>query len=109
MQAKWKPGPHQARELAVGEKTRGLNPGDVFLEDHRQCGGLRRGPGEGGAVAAPSRARTTRPGLTSEAVVEAQGEAQRLSGRHRLGRVHAEPTPIDAQAKVGEPAAEGRQ
>src|SRR6266702_6321766 len=60
----------------------------------------------GEAVAAPSRARNASPDLTSEAVVEPQRESQRLPGGHCLGHVQAQPAPIDAQAEVGEPAAE---
>src|SRR5437899_8097644 len=59
-------------------------------------------------VTAPSRARNARPGLTSEAVIESQRESQGLPGGHRLRDVHAQPPPIDAQAQVGEPAAERR-
>src|SRR2546430_17180653 len=61
------------------------------------------------AVTAPSRARNARPDLTSEAVVESQRESQGLPGRHRLRHIHAQPPPIDAQAEVGEPAAERRE
>src|SRR3989454_814288 len=60
-------------------------------------------------VTAPSRARNARPGLTSEAVIESQRESQGLPGGHRLRDVHAQPPPIDAQAQVGEPAAERRE
>src|SRR5207247_9771248 len=60
-------------------------------------------------VTAPSRARNARPDLTSEAVVESQRESQGLPGRHRLRHIHAQPPPIDAQAEVGEPAAERRE
>src|SRR5437016_13191184 len=59
------------------------------------------------AVAAPSRARNASPDLTSKAVVEPQRESQGLPGGHCLGHVQAQPAPIDAQAEVGEPAAEG--
>src|SRR6058998_378873 len=62
-----------------------------------------------GTVTAPSRARNARPGLTSEAVVESQRESQGLPGGHRLGHVQAQPSPIDAEAQVGEPAAERRE
>src|SRR5207249_531004 len=58
---------------------------------------------------APRRARNARPDLTSEAVVESQRESQGLPGGHRLRYVHAQPPPIDAQAEVGEPAAECRE
>src|SRR5436853_5315339 len=62
-----------------------------------------------GTVTAPSRARNARPGLTSEAVVESQGESQGLPGGHRFRHVQAQPSPIDAEAQVGEPAAERRE
>src|SRR5437867_9211620 len=62
-----------------------------------------------GTVTAPSRARNARPGLTSEAVVESQREAQGLPGGRRLGHVQAQPSPLDAEAQVGEPAAERRE
>src|SRR6059058_1035219 len=62
-----------------------------------------------GTVTAPSRARNARPGLTSEAVVESQRESQGLPGGHRLRHVQAQPSPIDAEAQVGEPAAERRE
>src|SRR2546423_13744598 len=62
-----------------------------------------------GTVTAPSRARNARPGLTSEAVIESQRESQGLPGGHRLRHVHAKPAPIDAEAQVGEPAAERRE
>src|SRR2546421_9716083 len=61
------------------------------------------------AVAAPSRARNASPDLTSEAVVEPQRESQGLPGGHRLRDVQAQSAPIDAQAEVGEPAAERGQ
>src|SRR2546428_9978993 len=57
----------------------------------------------------PSRARNARPDLTSEAVIESQRESQGLAGGHRLRHVHTEPSPIDAQAEVGEPAAQRRE
>src|SRR5438094_2201670 len=57
----------------------------------------------------PSRARNARPDLTSEAVIESQRESQRLAGGHRLRHVQTEPSPIDAQAEVGEPAAQRRE
>src|SRR2546425_332219 len=60
-------------------------------------------------VTAPSRARNARPGLTSEAVIESQRESRGLPGGPRLRDVHAQPPPIDAQAQVGEPAAERRE
>src|SRR5216117_2750225 len=62
-----------------------------------------------GTVTAPSRARNARPGLTSEAVVESQRESQGLPGGHCLRHVQAQPSPIDAEAQVGEPAAERRE
>src|SRR3989449_254032 len=62
-----------------------------------------------GTVTAPSRARNARPGLTSEAVVESQRKSQGLPGGHRLRHVQAQPSPIDAEAQVGEPAAERRE
>src|SRR3989442_11949773 len=62
-----------------------------------------------GTVTAPSRARNARPGLTSEAVVESQRESQGLPGGHRLRHVQAQPSPIGAEAQVGEPAAERRE
>src|SRR5205809_6839087 len=61
-----------------------------------------------GTVTAPSRARNARPGLTSEAVVEPQRESQGLPGGHRLRHVQAQPSPIDAEAQVGEPAPQRR-
>src|SRR6185437_13249849 len=60
-------------------------------------------------VTAPSRARNARPGLTSEAVIESQRESQGLPRGHGLRYVHPEPAPIDAEAQVGEPAAERRE
>src|SRR5436305_1621561 len=57
----------------------------------------------------PSRARNARPDLTSEAVIESQRESQRLAGGHRLRHVQTEPSPIDAQTEVGEPAAQRRE
>src|SRR5438445_11016997 len=62
-----------------------------------------------GTVTAPSRARNARPGLSSEAVVESQRESQGLPGGHRFRHVQAQPSPIDAEAQVGEPAAERRE
>src|SRR3989454_373230 len=62
-----------------------------------------------GTVTAPSRARNARPGLTSEAVVESQRKSEGLPGGHRLRHVQAQPSPIDAEAQVGEPAAERRE
>src|ERR1051325_11462866 len=63
----------------------------------------------GEAAAAPSRAKTARPDLTSKAVVESQGESQGLAGGHRLGHIHAESAPIDPEAQIGQPAAGRRQ
>src|SRR2546421_197234 len=63
----------------------------------------------GETAAAPTRVRTARPVLTSEAVVESQREPQGLAGRHRLGHVQPESTPIEAQTEVREPTAECRQ
>src|SRR5690348_13812263 len=59
--------------------------------------------------ATQTSARNATPGLTSEAVVESQRESQGLSRRHGLRHIHAQPAPVDAEAEVGEPAAEGRQ
>src|SRR5437867_11235078 len=58
---------------------------------------------------APTRARSARPDLTSEAVIESQRESQGLPGGHRLRHIQAQPSPIDPQAQVGEPAAERRE
>src|SRR5207245_5086556 len=44
-----------------------------------------------------------------EAMVESQREAQPLARRDPLRRIHAEPSPIDAEAQIGEPAAGRRQ
>src|SRR6266699_1999300 len=63
----------------------------------------------GEAAAAPSRARTARPDLTSEAVVQSQCKSQGLAGGHCLGHIHAESTPIDPEAQIRQPAAERRQ
>src|SRR5947208_11728966 len=63
----------------------------------------------GETAAAPNRVRTARPVLTSEAVVESQRKPQGLAGRHSLGHVQPESTPIEAQAEVREPTAECRQ
>src|SRR5437773_8771742 len=57
----------------------------------------------------PSRARNARPDLASEAVIESQRESQRLAGGHRLRHVQTEPSPLDAQPEVGEPAAQRRE
>src|SRR2546423_14026453 len=65
--------------------------------------------GAGETAAARTTARTARPVLTSEAVVESQRKPQGLAGRHRLGHVQPESTPIEAQAEVREPTAERRQ
>src|SRR3989475_11742464 len=62
-----------------------------------------------GTVTAPSRARNARPGLTSEAVVESQRESQGLPGGHRLRHVQAQPSPIEAEAQGGAPAADRRE
>src|SRR5882762_4521084 len=79
--------------------TRGTPPWRITV-NAGACAAVRE------TVAAPSRARNARPDFTSEAVVESQREPQGFPGGHRLRHVHAQPAPIDAEAQVGEPAAE---
>src|ERR1051325_210336 len=63
----------------------------------------------GEAAAAPSRAKTARPDLTSKAVVESQGESQGPAGGPRLGHSRAESAPTAPEAQIGQPAAGRRQ
>src|SRR5260370_10974227 len=73
---------------------------------------VKAGPcaGAAAAAAAPaSRARRASPGLTSETVVQSQRESQWFARGHRLRHVHSEAAPVDAQAEIGQQAAERRQ
>src|SRR2546426_12502963 len=61
------------------------------------------------AAASAAKARRAGPALTSEAMIESQREAQLFPRRHRLRHVEPEPAPVDPQAEVRDPAAQGRQ
>src|SRR5207302_8913639 len=60
-------------------------------------------------IPAPGGARRAWQRHTSEALIEWKSESQGRPGGHRLRHVQAQPSPIDAEAQVGEPAAERRE